>query len=107
MCAVGKPKDFIFVSSTSVLDTDSFLKSTSDAPLSESDDLSGSERGLHTGYGQSKWVCENIIREAGKRGLRGGIVRPGYVTAESNLGTTVTDDFLVNLNFYIIRRGRS
>jgi L-aminoadipate-semialdehyde dehydrogenase len=37
------------------------------------------------------------MRDAGKKGLRGAIVRPGYVTAESKLGTTVTDDFLVRI----------
>lgn len=37
------------------------------------------------------------MRDAGKKGLRGAIVRPGYVTAESTLGTTVTDDFLVRI----------
>jgi L-aminoadipate-semialdehyde dehydrogenase len=55
MCSVGRPKEMVFISSTSVLDTDHFLKGTRDAPLPESDELVGSEQGLHTGYGQSKW----------------------------------------------------
>jgi L-aminoadipate-semialdehyde dehydrogenase len=42
-------------------------------------------------------VCEALMRDAGKRGLRGAIIRPGYVTAESTKGTTVTDDFLVRI----------
>lgn len=42
-------------------------------------------------------VCEGLLRDAGKKGLRGAIIRPGYVTAESKLGTTVTDDFLVRI----------
>jgi len=97
MCAAGKPKEMVFVSSTSVLDTDHYLKGSMETPLSEDDELVGSEMGLHTGYGQSKWVCEGLMRDAGKRGLRGAIVRPGYVTGESKMGTTITDDFLVRI----------
>lgn len=55
LCSVGKAKEMIFISSTSVLDTDHFLKGENLAPLPESDELIGSEQGLHTGYGQSKW----------------------------------------------------
>ncbi|KAL8669050.1 MAG: hypothetical protein Q9168_006339 [Polycauliona sp. 1 TL-2023] len=74
----SKPKYFCFISSTSVLDTDHYIQlSSSGTPVSESDDLEGSRKGLGTGYGQSKWVSEYLVREAGKRGLRGCIVRPG------------------------------
>lgn len=37
------------------------------------------------------------MRDAGKKGLRGAIIRPGYVTAESTRGTTLPDDFLVRI----------
>lgn len=55
LCSVGRAKEMVFISSTSVLDTDHFLKGRNLAPLPESDELIGSEQGLHTGYGQSKW----------------------------------------------------
>jgi L-aminoadipate-semialdehyde dehydrogenase len=55
LCSVGKPKEMVFVSSTSVLDTDHYLQAKNKTPLPESDELVGSEQGLHTGYGQSKW----------------------------------------------------
>ncbi|KAF2433270.1 L-aminoadipate-semialdehyde dehydrogenase large subunit [Tothia fuscella] len=97
ICASGKPKDMIFISSTSVLDTDYFLRDSEEEPLSEGDELRDSEKGLPTGYGQSKWVCEALMRDASQRGLRGATVRPGYVTGESRLGTTITDDFLVRI----------
>jgi L-aminoadipate-semialdehyde dehydrogenase len=101
MCASDKAKEMIFISSTSVLDTDYYLRDSEEQPLSEGDDLSDSEKGLPTGYGQSKWVCEALMRDAKQRGLRGATVRPGYVTGESNLGTTITDDFLVSpFNLY-------
>ncbi|KAL8714422.1 MAG: hypothetical protein Q9220_001755 [cf. Caloplaca sp. 1 TL-2023] len=96
LCAVGKPKAFAFVSSTSVLDTNHYVQmSDVGTPVPESDDLSGSSKGLGTGYGQSKWVSEYLVREAGRRGLRGAIVRPGYVTGDLRSGVTNTDDFLI------------
>jgi len=101
MAASGKPKFFDFVSSTSVLDTDYFfnlsdkLVSEGKTGILESDDLHGSATGLSGGYGQSKWAAEYIIRQAGQRGLRGCIVRPGYVTGCSENGSSNTDDFLL------------
>ena len=49
----------------------------------EDDDLEGARRDLKSGYGQSKWVSEKLLFEAGRRGLRGHIVRPGYVVGDS------------------------
>ncbi|KAI5299159.1 large subunit of alpha-aminoadipate reductase, partial [Ascosphaera atra] len=101
LCASGKPKQYAFVSSTSVLDTDHYVSESESivdaggAGLSEADDLQGSAVGLGTGYGQSKWAAEYIVKEAGRRGLEGTIVRPGYVTGDSTAGVTNTDDFLV------------
>jgi L-aminoadipate-semialdehyde dehydrogenase len=65
--------------------------------LPESDHLINSAKGLATGYGQTKWVSEALMRDAGERGLRGVILRPGYVTGHSGKGTTITDDFLVRI----------
>ncbi|KAF1814762.1 alpha-aminoadipate reductase [Eremomyces bilateralis CBS 781.70] len=103
LCATAKPKHLGFVSSTSVLDTDYYI-GLSDGILSaggrgvaEKDELHGSKRRLTTGYGQSKWASECLIREAGRRGLAGCIIRPGYVTGHPTSGMTITDDFLVRL----------
>lgn len=102
LAAIGKPKNMVFVSSTSVLDTDFYTGAEAwerslSQPISEDDDLAGSAKGLATGYGQTKWVCEGLMRDAGARGLKGWILRPGYVTGESHRGTTITDDFLVRI----------
>lgn len=51
--------------------------------IPEDDDLEGARTGLKTGYGQSKWVSEKLLFEAVKRGLKGHIVRPGYVVGDS------------------------
>lgn len=103
LAASGKPKYFAFVSSTSALDTDHFVE-LSDKLVShgkdgipEADDLSGSAYGLGSGYGQSKWAAEYIIRRAGERGLKGAIIRPGYVTGDTKTGSSNTDDFLLRM----------
>lgn len=103
MCAVGKPKNFGLVSSTSVLDTDYFVKlseqsvAAGGAGVPEADDLEGARKGLGTGYGQSKWTAEYLTRQAGKKGLTGCVIRPGYVLGDPQNGTTNTDDFLVRI----------
>lgn len=99
MCAVGKPKHFGLVSSTSVLDAEYFVKlSASNASgVPESDDLEGARKGLGTGYGQSKWAAEYLTRQAGTKGLSGCVIRPGYVLGDPETGTTNTDDFLIRM----------
>lgn len=99
LCEKGKPKKFAFVSSTSVLDTEHYVKLSEDSlrldksGILEADNLEGSRSGLGTGYGQSKWVAEYLVKEAGSRGLKGAIVRPGYVTGESRTGGMAAEEF--------------
>jgi len=98
LCATGKHKRLAFISSTSALDTDHYVQqSDAGQPILESDDLEGSRQGLGTGYGQTKWVSEAIIREACRRGLNGVIVRPGYVMGDPETGVSNIDDFLVRM----------
>ena len=94
LCSVGKPKHLTFVSTTAVLDSGAYEAAT---PIREFDDLSRSRTGLSNGYGQTKFVSERLIREAGKRGLRGAIVRPGYITGNPDTGIGPTDDFLLRI----------
>ena len=95
LCSRGRPKHLTFISSTAVLDTDHYASLTS--PILESDNLAGSRTGLSTGYAQSKYVSEYLMREAGHRGLRGSIVRPGYITGKPSTGIGPTDDFLLRM----------
>jgi len=99
LCGLGKPKRLAFVSSTSTVDVEHYVQlgREAEAGVPETDDLEGSRKGLGTGYGQSKWASESIVREAGRRGLVGAIVRPGYITGDPASGISVTDDFLVRL----------
>ncbi|KAI9816801.1 MAG: putative NRPS-like protein biosynthetic cluster [Pycnora praestabilis] len=94
LCSTGKPKHLSFISSTSVLDTAAYSAST----VLEGDDLGRSRKGLSTGYAQTKYVSEYLIREAGKLGLQGTIIRPGYITGDQdNGGIGPTDDFLLRM----------
>lgn len=101
LCATGKAKQFGFVSSTSVLDTQHYIQASDrivasgGSGISEEDNLDGSRKGLGNGYGQSKWASEHIVRKAATRGLSAIIIRPGYVLGDPKIGTTITDDFLV------------
>ena len=93
LCSSGKPKHLTFVSSTAVLDTDHYASLTT----IESDPLDGSRKGLSTGYAQTKYVSEQLVREAGRRGLRGSIIRPGYITGNPTTGIGSTDDWLLRI----------
>jgi L-aminoadipate-semialdehyde dehydrogenase len=91
LASTGNPKSFVFVSSTSAIDTehyvqlsDSLSNDANRRGIPESDDLEGASHSLKTGYGQTKWVSEKLLSEAGSRGLRGHIVRPGYVVGDSH-----------------------
>lgn len=102
LASAGKQKVFVFVSSTSAIDTDHYVQlseslartGSNSRGVPESDDLEGAKFALKTGYGQSKWVSEKLLFEAGKRGLRGHIVRPGYVVGDSrSAGESTVDAF--------------
>ncbi|KAH9822409.1 hypothetical protein DFH28DRAFT_1119375 [Melampsora americana] len=101
--AIGKPKAMTFVSSTAVLekshyvDLSDVLVQRGGRGIPETDDLEASATGLTTGYGQTKWVSERLLMEAGRRGLCGAIIRPAYIVGDSNTGVTNTDDFLWRL----------
>ena len=94
LAATAKPKHLVFVSSTSAIDTEHYvqlsdsLASSDRTGVPENDDLEGARTHLKTGYGQSKWVSEKLLFEAGRRGLNGHIVRPGYVVGDSRSAGT-------------------
>lgn len=98
------PKPISFISTTAVFENPSYYINLSESivakggrGLSEKDTLDGSQTGLEQGYGQSKWVAERILMEAGRRGLRASIVRPSYILGDSQSAVTNTDDFVWRL----------
>lgn len=95
-------KPFHFVSSTSVFDSDQYVMRME--PVPETDPLSDPS-GLSSGYGQSKWVAEQLVMVAMKRGLPANIFRPGYIVGHSRSGLMNIDDFLVRLLKGVIELG--
>jgi L-2-aminoadipate reductase len=98
LASTSKQKLVIFVSSTSAIDTEHYVQLSDSLShgqsdykgVPESDDLEGARATLKTGYGQTKWVSEKLLTEAGMRGLRGHIIRPGYVVGDStSAGTSI------------------
>jgi amino acid adenylation domain-containing protein/thioester reductase-like protein len=49
---------------------------------------------LLDGYGQTKWVAEKLVFEAGRRGIPVRIYRPGTISGHSVTGATNTYDLL-------------
>ncbi|KAG6011751.1 putative NRPS-like protein biosynthetic cluster [Claviceps lovelessii] len=49
---------------------------------------------LPDGYGQTKWVAERLVNEAGRRGMHVSVYRPGTISGHSVTGATNTYDLL-------------
>lgn len=103
LASTGKQKAIAFVSSTATLECSHYvelsdrLARSGSRGVPENDNLEGARSALKTGYGQTKWVSEKLLMEAGRRGLRGHIIRPGYVVGDSQSAVTNTDDFIWRL----------
>lgn len=62
---------------------------------------------LMDGYGHTKWVAEQLVLEAGRRGLPVKIYRPGTISGHSVLGSTNTYDLLTALFVESIHLGHA
>lgn len=103
LAATARPKALTFISSTATIEKGHYVRladsiiSQGGQGVSESDSLDAGKTGLKGGYGQTKWVSERLLLEAGRRGLAGSIVRPAYIVGDSQSAVTNTDDFLMRL----------
>ncbi|GAA6056919.1 hypothetical protein JCM3770_001323 [Rhodotorula araucariae] len=103
LAATTRPKALSFVSTTAAIEKAHYvrladsIKQAGGLGVPESDPLDAGKTGLKGGYGQSKWVSERLVLEAGRRGLAGAIVRPAYIVGDSHSAVTNTDDFLWRL----------
>ncbi|RAL24605.1 type I polyketide synthase [Thermoflavimicrobium daqui] len=61
--------------------------------------------GLQLGYGQSKWVSEQLVVTASERGLPVTIHRPGMIGGDSQTGILNQQDFMWNLIVGCIQLG--
>ena len=77
-----------------------------DVGLCEEDvDLNGLVGDRDNGYGQSKWVAEKLVREAGKRDLPVSVYRPGNVSGHSETGASNPRDLLGGVIVESLRLG--
>ena len=67
--------------------------------LKEDSDLEISEPYIYKdmGYAQSKWVAENVMWEANKRGIPMTVFRPGFIMGDSNTGVNNTEDYVARM----------
>ncbi|GAA6012736.1 hypothetical protein JCM10207_005345 [Rhodosporidiobolus poonsookiae] len=103
LAATSCPKALSFVSTTATIEKSHYVRladsivQAGGKGVPEMDSLDAGKVGLKGGYGQSKWVSERLVLEAGRRGLAGSVVRPAYIVGDSSSAVTNTDDFLWRL----------
>ncbi|MDM8557980.1 amino acid adenylation domain-containing protein [Candidatus Parabeggiatoa sp. HSG14] len=83
-----KAKPVHFISTIGVL----FSLNIDDTILKESDFIDNSQL-IDSGYVQSKWVAEKLVKCASDRGLPVCIYRPARIGGHSQTGISNTDDF--------------
>ena len=89
-CA-NKVKPLHFISTVAVFNSPERYKFS---PIKESDKLIAGQQ-IFSGYAQSKWVSEELLRRASlEKNLAITCYRPGLVTGDSRSGYAHTDDFL-------------
>ena len=93
----GTRKPFHFISSTIIFGW------TVKGELLETDN-NEEMLNLDFGYAQSKWVAEQLVFEAGKRGLPIHVYRPSFVSASSG-GIASARDITVRLLAFMINHG--
>ncbi|HEX2909580.1 MAG TPA: thioester reductase domain-containing protein [Chloroflexia bacterium] len=89
----GQVKPLHFMSTTAIYTSPGYARQgliKEDEPLAHS-------AGLHTGYGQSKWVAEKLVSEARQRGLPVTIYRPATVGGHSQSGAFNASDFVFRM----------
>ncbi|MCK8673824.1 non-ribosomal peptide synthase/polyketide synthase [Rhodococcus sp. HM1] len=96
LAATVRLKPLHFVSTGSVL-TDEAALAEGRPYVAGEDDLLEAERVGGSGYVQSKWVGEAVVRLAGERGVPVSIYRPGLITGDVETGACGSDDAFWNM----------
>jgi thioester reductase-like protein len=91
------PKEFHFISTT-------FIFGWTRKGLLQESDHNAEMAGLDFGYSQTKWVAEQLVRQAGQRGLDVFIYRPSLISASTN-GVCDAGDIAVRLLAFMINNG--
>lgn len=93
----GKAKPLHYVSTIAVYGPAGLLNSVS--RIFESDDIKTYLEGMKydSGYSQSKWVAEQLVWEAKRRGVPLSVYRPGFIMGDSINGIGNPKDFVFRL----------
>lgn len=93
LASVCKIKPMHYVSTLSVFGSGA----TTNSDSFTEDDFPDPDFDREDGYGQTKWVAEQLVRVAADRGFPVTIHRPATVTGHSDTGVWNTDNFLCRL----------
>jgi thioester reductase-like protein len=93
----GTKKEFHLISSTVIFGW------SSKGELLESDN-NDEMLNLDFGYAQTKWVAEQLVFAAERKGLKARVYRPSFITA-SAAGVASKDDIVIRLLAFMIERG--
>ncbi|MFC0691406.1 amino acid adenylation domain-containing protein [Paraburkholderia humisilvae] len=93
----GQSKPLHYVSTIAVFGPAGLLEPT--PIVYEDEDLGDYLTGLKfdLGYSQSKWVTEQRVKEAQRRGIPVAVYRPGFIMGDSKTGAGNPDDFVARL----------
>ncbi len=95
LAGLGRAKPLHFVSSIAAVPEIEY--GYRDEPQVLEDDETGSISGLFGGYGETKWVGEQLCRLARSRGIPATIYRPTVLSGDSRTGLGNTHDMVWNL----------
>jgi thioester reductase-like protein len=93
LASLGKQKRVHYISSTAVFSAPDYYNGnviTEETPLAHVARLS-------TGYAQSKWVAEQLVSQAGERGIPVSIYRIGDIGSDSRTGVWSTKEMLTRI----------
>jgi thioester reductase-like protein len=93
----ARPKEFHLISTT-------FIFGWTRKGLLQECDHNAEMAGLDFGYSQTKWVAEQLVRQAGQRGLDVFVYRPSLISASTN-GVCDAADIAIRLLAFMINNG--
>ncbi|MGI9516623.1 MAG: non-ribosomal peptide synthetase, partial [Pirellulaceae bacterium] len=95
LCCTGQAKELNFISTT-------FIFGWTVIGIKKETSRNADMDGLNFGYPQSKWVAEQLVYAAEKRGLKTRVFRPALITA-SESGHYMRSDITTRVLGYMIR----
>ncbi len=96
---VGGNVPLNFISTIAVFDT----RDQNGSQRHTETDVPNARAGFRNGYGESKWIAEQLVTQAGARGLPFRVFRPGIVSGDSERGAWQPDLAATLLKTYAVQ----